>query len=279
MEYLQQFVPQVYFEQIPIKNLLSNQEYQRNLSWSHIRKAAADFNPYQINPVKVSHRDNINYVFNGQHTIEIVALALNSRETPVWCMIYDDLEYTHEAEIFANQSVYTKFLSPYEIFVAKIEAGNDRQLIIKGLIESYGLVISGNKRPNGVCAIATIERIFDKYGFHCLDRVIRLCIGAWEGDNNSLSANILSGIARLVGTYGENLKDDVFKEKVGSISVKEVTRNAKERAAGALGYAETMLPCYNKKSRFAPLDIRELYEGKARAAKVFTEESGTEGIS
>lgn len=28
----EQYVPNVHFEQIPIKNLVSNQEYQRNLS-------------------------------------------------------------------------------------------------------------------------------------------------------------------------------------------------------------------------------------------------------
>ena len=32
------FVPNVHFEQIPIKNLVSNQEYQRNLSQRHIQK-------------------------------------------------------------------------------------------------------------------------------------------------------------------------------------------------------------------------------------------------
>ena len=34
------FVPNVHFEQIPIKNLVSNQDYQRNLSQKHIEKAA-----------------------------------------------------------------------------------------------------------------------------------------------------------------------------------------------------------------------------------------------
>ena len=29
------------------------------------------FDVHQINPVKVSRRDGINYVFNGQHTIEM----------------------------------------------------------------------------------------------------------------------------------------------------------------------------------------------------------------
>ena len=37
--------------------------------------------------------------FNGQHTIEIVASCLGSRETPVWCMIYDSLDYKNEADI------------------------------------------------------------------------------------------------------------------------------------------------------------------------------------
>ena len=129
MNDLQQFVPNVHFEQIAIKNLVSNQEYQRNLSYKHVEKAAANFDLYQINPVKVSRRDGINYVFNGQHTIEIIALVSGSRETPVWCMIYDDLVYNQEADIFANQNKYTKPLLPYEIFMANIEAGNDKQLI------------------------------------------------------------------------------------------------------------------------------------------------------
>ena len=122
MDNLTKYVPNVHFEQIPIKNLVSNQEYQRNLSINHVKKAASNFDLYQINPVKVSRRNGINYVFNGQHTIEIVALVSESRETPVWCMVYDDLEYTHEADIFANQMKYVKPLMTYENFMAKVEA-------------------------------------------------------------------------------------------------------------------------------------------------------------
>ena len=124
------FVPNVHFEQIPIKNLVSNQEYQRNISEQHVLNAAAHFDLYQINPVKVSRRNGVNYVFNGQHTVEIVALASGSRDTPVWCMIYDDLNYEHEADIFANQMKFVKPLKPYEVFMANIEAGNQKQLII-----------------------------------------------------------------------------------------------------------------------------------------------------
>ena len=66
---LNEYVPQVRFELIPIRNLVSNQDYQRKVSFSHVKKAVENFDLRQVNPVKVSRRKGINYVFNGQHTI------------------------------------------------------------------------------------------------------------------------------------------------------------------------------------------------------------------
>jgi len=261
MEDFSRFIPKVQFEQIPIKNLVSNQEYQRNLSAAHIRRMAENFDLFQINPVKVSRRNGINYVFNGQHTIESVVNVSGSRDTPVWCMIYDELDYMQEADIFANQQKYVRPLLPYEIFMANIEAGNDEQLIIKSLVESYGLAITSSKMPGGICAVATLVYIFQKYGFHVLDRTLRLCIGAWEGDDHSLSANMLKGVARLVVAFGDNMKDDIFKDKVGIYSSRDIGRTAKERRAGAIGYAEAMLIAYNKKMKSA-LKWSELYTNK-----------------
>lgn len=252
------FVPNVHFEQIPIKNLVSNQNYQRNLSQIHIERAAKNFDLYQINPVKVSRRDGINYVFNGQHTIEIVAKVSKSRDTPVWCMVYDDMDYNVEADVFANQQKYVKALVPYEIFKANLEAGNDKQILIKSLVESYGLTIGPSKNQGVICAISSLEYIFDTWGFHVLDRSLRLCIGTWEGETNSLSSNVLKGIARLVVAFDEKMRDDIFKEKVGAYSAKEIIRTAKERRSGAIGYAEAMLIAYNKKMKY-PLRWSNLY--------------------
>lgn len=261
MSYLDQFVPNVYFEKIPIKNLVSNQDYQRNLSQGHIEKAADHFDLYQINPVKVSRRDGINYVFNGQHTIEIVARVSGSRETPVWCMIYDDLSYAHEADIFANQMKFVKNLQPYEVFMANIEAGNQDQLMIRDVVESYGLEIGMKTAPGYICAVSSLENIYSKYGVHVLSRVLRLIIGAWEGDVKSFSANILNAVTKLCVTFKNQLNEEIFKEKCGAISVKALTRIAKERRPGAMGFAEAMVIEYNgkKKNSAHRLDIRLLY--------------------
>lgn len=257
-DYLQQFVPQVTFEQIPIKNLVSNQQYQRNLSLGHVRRVAANFDLLQVNPVKVSRRDGINYVFNGQHTIETVALVSGSRDTPVWCMVYHDIEYEDEADIFANQTKFIKPLTPYEIFLANIEAANDKQLIIKGLVESYGLFIGYSRTQGGICAISALEYTYDKYGYHVLERALRLCVGTWEGDAVSLSANMIKGLARIVIAFGDELKDEQFVDKLGRFSAKEILRTAKERRAGSIGYAEAMLLLYNQRMKY-PLRIDRLH--------------------
>lgn len=248
--YFNDYVPNVHFELIPIKNLVSNQDYQRNLSIKHVQRAAANFDVCQINPVKISRRDGINYVFNGQHTIEIVASVSGSRDTPVWCMIYDDLEYTQEADIFANQMKYNKPLLPYEIFVANMEAGSDKQLLINSLVESYGLTISKNSGPGKITSISTLEYIYNQFGFHILDRTIMLIAATWEGEDGSFSSTILKSVSMLVYAFGDEIKDTTFKEKLAETSIKAIKRDGKYRNDGILGYAEAILSLYNKKMSF-----------------------------
>lgn len=263
---LSEFIPNVHFELVPIKDLVSNQEYQRNLSWCHVKKAVENFDLNQVNPIKVSRRNGINYVFNGQHTAEIIALASGSRDTPVWCMIYDDLDYSTEADIFANQMKNVKPLLPYEIFNANCEAGSDTELLIRGLVESYDLKISPGGAPGCICAVSALETIFQKYGYEMLDRVLKLIIMAWEGEPKSFSANMMNGLARFLYAYSDKISDEIFKEKLGEVSIKELTKTAKERRAGSLGFAEAMLIVYNKRMK-NPLPWNDLYSNKVEKRK------------
>ena len=112
------FVPNVYYELIPIKNLVSDQAYQRSISWKRVEEIANNFDLNQVNAVKVSRRDGLNYVKDGQHTVEAVAMVAASRDAPVWCKVQDDLNYRQEADIFAKQQKYTKNLTSFEIYNA-----------------------------------------------------------------------------------------------------------------------------------------------------------------
>ena len=253
------YLPKVKFEAIPIRNLVSSQEYQRGKSERHIKRAAENFDVYQINPIKVSRRDGINYVVNGQHTMEIVATVSGSRDSLVWCMVYDDLEYKREADIFANQQTYVKTLTPYEIFIANIEAGNDKQLLIKEMVESHGLSLSPVSRPCCICAVSALEYLYDRYGYELLSRTLRIVISAWEGNQQSLGATVLKGLAKVLAVYDADIKDEALKEKLSMVSVKEVIRCARERKGGTTGLAEAILIFYNKKMQ-RPLPMDKLHE-------------------
>ena len=252
-------IPDVHFDLIPIRNLVSNQDYQRDLSESHITRTIQEFDVYQINPVKVSRRDGINYVFDGQHTIEIVASISGSRDTPVWCMVYDDLLYEEEAHIFAEQQKHVKALIPYEMFKAHVEAGDNKQVMINHLVNTvYNLKISNNHKPGTISAISALESIYDKYGYEVLDRTLRLALGTWEGEKLSLSSGMLRGIAQVIVAYGSSLDDELFKDRVGNVSAKTISRTARDRRPGTIGFAEALIIVYNGKTK-KKLSLRKLY--------------------
>lgn len=100
-----------------------------------------------------------------------------------------------------------------------------------------------------------------------------------RGTPQSLSAGILKGIAKLLIIYGEDIKEDTFKDRLSRISVKEVVRTTKERRPGSMGFAESLLLYYNKKAR-NPLPWDQLYARHSqKAAEQTAENEKTEKIS
>ena len=62
---------------------------------------------------------------------------------------------------------------------------------------------------------------------------------------------------QLVVAFGDTMRDDLFIEKVGNLSLRELTRTASERR-GKFSFAETMLLAYNNKMK-SPLQQSDLY--------------------
>jgi len=99
-----------------------------------------------------------------------------------------------------------------------------------------------------------------------MERLLRIIIATWEGEEKSFSGNMMNGVARLIWAYGDSLNDEIFKNKLSQISVREIIRTAKERRAGSLGYAEAMLNAYNRRLK-AGLKWSLLHSSKGGQAK------------
>ena len=53
----------------------------------------------------------------------------------------------------------------------------------------------------------------------------------------------------LTDENGNKLKDEVFKERLGEMPIKQLTRQAKDRCPGCMGFAEVMVMTYNGKKK------------------------------
>ena len=101
----------------------------------------------------------------------------------VYIRFFNQTKYRDEEYLERNKEIFRATLAQYPMweFVGfyNIEAGNEQQLVIKRLVESYSLSIGPTKAYGVICAVATLERIYTKYGYHVLDRTLRLCVGTW----------------------------------------------------------------------------------------------------
>ena len=82
----------------------------------------------------------------------------------------------------------------------------------------------------------------------------------------------MNGLARFVYSYQDKINESVFKEKLGVVSIKDLTKTAKERKAGSLGFAEAMLIHYNKRLK-NPLPWSDLVKIQINRKKYRKEDS------
>lgn len=76
-----------------------------------------------------------------------------------------------------------------------------------------------------------------------------------------LEVRFIREVGVCVKVDKDQLNDETFAEKVGAVSIKQLTRTARERRPGSMGYAEAMILEYNgkKKSTAGKLFMNKLY--------------------
>lgn len=89
-------------ERIPICDLVYNSNLPLNFLRIPTHTPIVKDDKLLIPPVVVCRRDGVNYIVDGQHTIDIVVSITGSRETAIWCKVFDDPAFEQEEDIFPN---------------------------------------------------------------------------------------------------------------------------------------------------------------------------------
>ena len=102
--------PKSYEEMTPYKMEVVNSAdidtttYQRKIQKKKVDRIVAEFNERIANEPKLSYRDGIYYVFDGQHTIAARKQRNDGKDLDIVCKVFYDMTEEKEALLFAAQT-------------------------------------------------------------------------------------------------------------------------------------------------------------------------------
>jgi hypothetical protein len=185
------------------KKLVIPQDYQRRLRPGRVARIAAEFDEHIANEPKVSFRDDVYYVFDGQHTIAARVKVNGGRDTIIRCKVYRGLTERDEALLFAQQTGESAPLTASAEMRALIFAGDPDAVAFLHATEAAGFHLGfeqgcGNNR---IICINTAFSEFKRVGAELYKEALGILQSAWGGAPESLRAETLVGVLAFVELY------------------------------------------------------------------------------
>lgn len=197
-------------KQLPVSCLSSAARYQRPLNEKFIDKCVSIFDPHKVEVIRVSYRDGVYNILDGQHTAEILRRVYAPQDPVVWCKIYYDLTYEKEAEIFAYQRC-ERPITKYDRFNAMREAHDEKTILLDQIARSYGFILSSHAGDHTFGSPNIIERVYDSYGEGVLCRTLDLLNLIWQGRKEFLKCTFVFAFAGIIKIYGNDLDEAILK--------------------------------------------------------------------
>jgi len=237
------------YRQLYSSKLTVSGVYQRALDNNRVRKIVAAFNSRLVNPIKVSHRDNKYYVFDGQYTLAALKLRNGNSDLLVDCKVFEGLSEADEAILFAEQNGISRGVESIAKFKARYVA---RDIDVIGMIEltnKSGLYInfSKSKVPNKITAISKAYKIFKSVSAADYIEILSILKESWEGSKESLTMEILGGIYLFHIKYKGKYNRELLINQLSKVSPLVIKREGKAYSGGGdLRFATQIFNIYNK---------------------------------
>lgn len=257
----------VEYRMIEIGKLNIDHMYQRNLVMPWAQWIADHFDPNLVETLQVSYRDGRYWVFDGQHTLTALNIKFKDKNYKVMCKVYRGLTATEEAKLFYEFNTCKRKMSAASMFKARAAYGDEEIAdFLKHTLDA-GFIITPGKNCNfqyGIQAVATALKSYTTLGPDGYDRVLHLLHDTWDGEQWSVSANMLNAVTLLVKTYGKKLDDKKFISKLREVTRGQLSRTMKEydNHGASVAYAMAMLQYYNykivRKNRLDRVDLLDV---------------------
>ena len=251
-----------YFENRPLnsKHLIVSPAYQRVVDNSRVKKIIANFNPLLVNSIKVSHRDNQYFIFDGQHTLAVLKANNNNKDLMVNCRVFEGLTEETEAGLFAKQTGLSRNVDISAKFKALFVAKDIDIVEMVKLTKQTGLRVDFNKSKstNNIVALGKLYKIFKSVSAIDYIEILSVIEEAWKGIPESLYKEILGGVHLFCITYKGKYDRKVLIDKLVKVSPIVIKRDGNVyKTGGDQRYSTQIFDIYNKN-----LSVKRLKEIK-----------------
>jgi hypothetical protein len=197
---------------VPLERMRVNPLAQRDLNRARVAELAAHFDAEQMGAPVVSHRGDWFFLLDGQHRVAALKEWLGSwdgQQVQCWC--YEGLTEAEEAAKFLALN-NTLTVNAFAKFKVAIQAGREAESDVDRIVRALDLRIArGN---GGICAVATLNRVYARGGAAVLSRTLRIIRDAYG--EAGLDGPVIDGIGLLVQRYDGQLSERRAVDRLAS---------------------------------------------------------------
>jgi hypothetical protein len=243
---------------------------QRGFRLHHAQRIAKDYSP-ALASAHVSLRADGYYAVDGQHTIAAAIIAKKGA-VPIPMRVHRGLSLQQEAQLFRELNKHKLGVAAYDRFVVGVTAGQETNVEIVRILNSFGLVHGMTNAEGTIAAVDALVQIYEGHvrglklpkrpekksngeipKSHLLSRTLTILTKAWGRDRNAFEGLLLKGVAALLYKHDAKIegsrlaqllaKNESPARAVGKIrALKEAARITPQ--AAAVQYFEGV---YNRK--------------------------------
>lgn len=230
--------------------------YQRDLDQNRVKNIVDNWNPLRFRMPLVSYRDGKYYIFDGQHGTAGWQTKFGDKLIP--CLVYRGLTWHDEAEAFVDQNKLRKSITTNDRLKALYNMGNPDVVAMKTDAESCGVIVDFKKGKSQYRCVATAS-LFKAY--KALNReqfkaMLKMILDLWEGDTDSLSADIICGFYQFYKKYYGKFTEKEFKKSFAKVPVTSIIRAGRDYGGSReVKYSDLILKQYNKGRTTKKLEV------------------------
>lgn len=226
--------------------------YQRQLDVPRVEKIVKEFNGDIINEPKVSYRDGVYWVFNGQHTVAAWRKYHGNDDKPIYCKVFKGMTWLEECEAFVQQNGLDKDPTTNDKLRA---AYNSKDPAVTDMVEKAALCgfvvdFSLSKTPTRIVATTNLFKAYKALGSEQFLRMLTAIKNSWYGDIDAVSSQIISGMATVFKTYGNNFKLEDFVGSMKKVTPGRIIAQGKTYRDRSNTYSREIVKQYNQKRRY-----------------------------